>query len=174
MLVAISGAQSTGKTTAILALQEKGYKTKSEITREIAKEGYKINEAGTDETQLKIIEEHINRLKLTDVILDRSLLDGVVYTHYLFEIGQIQEETLKVAQKAFQDNIGKYDALFYIPPEFDIVDDNQRSTNVEFRDRVVQLFEQYIQEYDLDVTYVTGDGSKRLNTIIDKINSLTP
>lgn len=176
-LISISGAQSTGKTTIINELERMGYSVKTEITRSVLNKGFKINEEGGDETQRLIIQEHKNRLAaLTEsddvTILDRGILDGVVYTHYLFNINQVSLETLEYAQKIFKECINKYDVIFYIPPEFDIEADGTRSTNKEFRDSIVKLFEEYIKEYNIDVVLLKGSAQERVNEVLSTLQVL--
>ena len=98
--VAFSGAQSTGKTTLLNALRDsadfKDCKFWDEITRQIKEQGFEINEQGTDATQLKIMQEHKRRVSVKDsglVIFDRCSLDGLVYTEYLYNRGQLTKET---------------------------------------------------------------------------------
>ena len=85
MKIAFTGAQSTGKTTLLQAVksnEEFRYKYEfiDEITRRMVKKGLKINEAGGNTTQLLIMNEHIKNLLYQNVIMDRCVLDGVVYT----------------------------------------------------------------------------------------------
>jgi predicted ATPase len=146
MLNAICGAQSVGKTTVVNELKKHGIETLGKITRDLAAKGFLINEAGTDDTQLAILEAHIERSKLTgNILLDRCILDGIVYTHYLYEEGQVSLETLNKYMDMFGEAIVGYENIFYIRPEFDITDDGERSTNIAFRDRIVELFEKYIE-----------------------------
>lgn len=175
MKIAISGAQSTGKTTLINRLRElyPEYIYKTEITRELANKGFKINENGTDETQLAIIDSHIDRLNIdSDIVYDRCILDGVVYTHYLFDTGKVSQVTLAKAQEAFLKYIISYDVTCYIKPEFEIVDDGERSINTEFRDAIVELFNWYINTYNLDVVILKGSVQDRVNQINEIINDL--
>ncbi len=64
MKIAFTGAQSTGKTTLLEALKANqsykyDYEFVDEITRRMVKKGLKINEEGSDTTQLLIMNEHI-------------------------------------------------------------------------------------------------------------------
>ena len=164
MKIAISGAQSTGKTTLINELKKNYQFTfKTEITRELAAKGYLINELGTDETQLAIMNSHKERLQIEeDVVYDRCALDGVVYTHYLFLHNKVSKETLDITVKMFKDMINQYDIIFYIEPEFEIEDDGQRSNSKEFRDEIVLLFDKYISEYSISIQKLTGTVAERV------------
>lgn len=174
MKIAISGAQSTGKTTLINKLREifPDFIFKTEITRELANKGFKINESGTDETQIAIMQSHMDRLKISsDVIYDRCILDGVVYTHYLFNSGKVSRNTLDIVKDSFIQNIANYDLIFYIKPEFDIVDDGERSINQSFRDEVVKLFEEYIHDYNIPVNILSGSVDERVKYFSEYIKN---
>ena len=168
--VAFSGAQSTGKTTLLNALREsadfKDCKFWDEITRQIKEQGFEINEQGTDATQIKIMQEHKRRVSVKDsglVIFDRCSLDGLVYTQYLYNRGQLTKETLDEATKVFEETISSWDAIFFLRPEFEIVDDGVRSVNVEFHRNIVFLFDHFIEKYNLQVIQLTGSVEDRVN-----------
>ena len=88
MKIGIAGAQSTGKTTLLNALRSepcfKDFSICDEVTRRVKSYNLPINEQGGDITQKLIMHEHIvNVFMHDDMITDRTVLDGVVYTHYL-------------------------------------------------------------------------------------------
>ncbi len=173
MLISFSGAQSTGKTTLLNILKQdsslENYKFIDEITRSIQKQGYKINELGDSETQKLIMKAHIDNSNLTNAILDRCSLDGLCYTEYLYNKGNISEEVMDFTKIAFQNTINKYDLIFYLKPEFEIVDDNVRSTNKEFQNEIVKLFDKNINLYNINVIQLTGTIEERLKQIYNYI-----
>lgn len=171
MKVVISGAQSVGKTTLLNRIKEErpDFEYLSYITRAIQDRGFKINEAGTDETQIEMLKEFKRRANLDNVIMDRSILDGVVYTHYLYKEGQVSLKTLKEFLMVFTDVINLYDKMLYIKPEFDIVEDGCRSTNIKFRDDVVELFDYYIDIYNLDVIVISGTVEERVSQLLNAL-----
>lgn len=165
MKIAIAGAQSTGKSTLLNALKQEYSNIQfiEEITRELKAQGYKINEGGNDDTQIQIMNLHKKYSTLSeDVIYDRCALDGIVYTQYLYDNGNISEEVYQTSLEIFEEIINRYDKICYLKPEFDIVDDGERSTNKSFRDDIVDLFEQYIDMYNLDVIVLTGSVEERI------------
>ena len=177
--VAFSGAQSTGKTTLLNALRSgadfKDSKFWDEITRQIKEQGFEINEQGTDATQLKIMQEHKRRVTAEDsglVIFDRCSLDGLVYTQYLYNKGQLTKETLDEATKVFEETISTWDAIFFLRPEFEIVDDGVRSVNVEFHRNIVFLFDHFIEKYKLQVIQLTGSVEDRVNQFKVELSKL--
>jgi nicotinamide riboside kinase len=174
MKIAFTGAQSTGKTTLLNKLKEdSNYYTFTfvdEITRRMTKHGLQINEGGDNMTQLLIMNSHLKNILKGDVIMDRCVLDGVVYTRYLYEKGQISEWVMDYAEKIFQLIIENYDYIFYLIPEFDIKDDGVRSIDSDFRNQIVKLFDQYILECEVPVIRITGSLEERIKQIKEAVN----
>lgn len=169
MLIAITGAQGTGKTTLLNALKEssllKNYKFIDEITRDVKREGHPINENGNDETQFAIMNKHIENSRLENAIMDRCALDCFVYTSYLLQHNKISYETYSLIEFGFRHLMEKYDLIFYIKPEFELVDDGVRSADKGFRDEVYDIFENIIAYYDLPVIEVTGSVEERVKRV---------
>ena len=173
MIISFTGAQSTGKTTLLNELKKwkefEDYVFIDEITRNVSKLGMNINEKGDDATQTAIMNAHIENLRKGDnLILDRCSLDGVVYTHYLYSHGRVSRDTFDYARQIFTETCLKYDKIFYLKPEFGIVDDGVRSNSVQFRDEIADIFERYITEFNLgkwNVVELSGSVEDRLKAI---------
>jgi len=175
MKIAFTGAQSTGKTTLLTELKSVApysytYTYIDEITRRMIKRGVQINEGGDDVTQLLIMNSHLKNMLSDNVIMDRCALDGVVYTRYLYNRGQVSEWVMDYAEKVFQLIIEKYDHIFYLQPEFAIQHDGVRSTDEGFRDQIAKLFSEYILECEVPVVHLTGTVQDRLTQIKEVIN----
>jgi nicotinamide riboside kinase len=172
MKIGIIGSQSVGKSTLMTALKsEKAFNDFhfcDEIARRIRSYNIPINEQGTDITQKLIMQEHITNVFMYDkMITDRTALDCLVYGIYLHNQGKISHESMQFMLSAF-DRVWKlYDLVFYIRPEFDIVPDGIRSTNVEMRNEVDALFTKIIEEKNLKVVLVSGSVRERVNTVMD-------
>lgn len=176
MRIGICGAQSVGKTTLLNALRSepvfKGYEICNEVTRRVKSYGFDINENGNDITQKLIMHEHIvNIFMYSDMIADRTVLDGLVYSKYLRNHSKISTETLDYIYKIYSKCIVKYDLLFYVPPEFDMEDDGTRSVDIEFRNKIVESFESIIDTHGLSVVRLTGSLRERLDKVIDTFNN---
>ena len=172
--IGITGAQSVGKTTLLNALRSEtgllGYSVCDEVTRRVKGYGLPINENGTDTTQTLIMQEHIVNVFMYDnMITDRTALDGLVYSAYLHRTGKISVETLIKVRSIFNRVWPKYDYVFYIEPEFGIVDDGVRSVDVKFRNEIAELFETTIEKEKLPVVRVKGSVRNRVTTIIDML-----
>ena len=174
MRIGITGAQSVGKTTLLNALRSeklfKDYVICDEVTRRVKSYGLPINEEGTDITQRLIMNEHIvNVFMYGNMLTDRTALDGLVYSAYLYNKNQISANTLKYVREVFNKVWHSYDYVFYIEPEFEIVDDGVRSINKQFRDEIAELFEYIIEKENLSMLRVKGSVRNRVNTIIDHL-----
>lgn len=179
MIVSFTGAQSTGKTTLLNQMRNweclKDYTFIDEITRNIEKKGMSINEKGNDDTQTAIMHAHIENLKKgNNLVLDRCSLDGVVYTHYLYLHGKVSKDTFDYARQVFFGTCLMYDKIFYLKPEFDIVEDGVRSNSVQFRDEIASIFEGYISDFNLrkyNVIELTGSVEERLEVVKKEMNT---
>jgi len=176
MRVSFTGAQSTGKTTLLNKCKEvyKDYKFVDEVTRYVRRTyDVKINEIGGSETQLYILAEHIkNHLKLDEnLMLDRCILDGYVYTKYQVLQGKVKEDILKAFNSVFNILFDKLDYVFYTDPsDVKLVDDGERSVDFKFRDDIIVLFEDLIthkmsQKNKEKVIRLKGSVDQRMKTI---------
>lgn len=171
MRVGISGAQSVGKTTLLNALRSEKFfrniKVCNEVTRRVMSYGLPINEQGNDTTQRLIMQEHIVNVFMNESFMtDRTALDGVVYSKYLHENGKINDETMTFATDVFVRLYPKYDVMFYIKPEFEIQNDGIRSVDMDFRNRIVNIFDFYFETYKLPVIKLTGSVRERVEQVI--------
>ena len=176
MRISFSGAQSTGKSTLLQACKEvyKDYKFVDEVTRYVRKTyDVKINEIGGTETQLYILAEHIkNHLKPDEnLILDRCILDGYVYTKYQVENRKVSEQVLHAFNGVFAVLIDKLDYIFYTDPsDVKLVDDGERSVDYNFRCDIIDIFEDLIS-YKMSpknrekVIRLCGTVEERMKTI---------
>ncbi len=174
--IGISGAQSCGKTTLLNDLLKQkefaDYTVCNEVTRTLAKKGFKINEEGNDATQLAIMDVHIENLKNENMLTDRTVLDGYVYTAYLEYKQQVSSETLIAAHKVFIDYVAKYDVIFYVKPEFDIEADGVRSADPDFRADIARIFESVIAQNKprfVKLVPLTGSPEQRVQQVLKAI-----
>jgi len=169
MIISFTGAQSTGKTTLLNLIKDLNPYLDSidEVTRRIKREyNLPINEDGGDITQTMIMSDHIAnifRKNDSDVIFDRCALDGVVYTQWLYNKGKVSKEVLQWAKKIYNTLIDKYDAIFVTSPEdVPLVDDGERSVDIDFREEIIDIFNMYIDDikiYSREVNLFVVEGS---------------
>ena len=108
MIVSFTGAQSTGKTTLLNILKSKNKDINfiDEVTRRINREyDLPINESGSTLTQLMIIADHVaNIFRKYDsdlVILDRCIIDGLVYSEWLYDNNNISISMIDLATEIY-------------------------------------------------------------------------
>lgn len=174
MKISFTGTHSTGKTTLLNNLKNdpdfSEFKFHDEITRSIQSYGIDINEKGNNLTQLLILDTHIRNLLYPLFVTDRCILDGVVYTEWLYNNLKVDEWVYNYSKNLFKYLIGQYDIIFYLKPEFDLVDDGVRSSSIEFQKEIYNIFEKYITEYNINVISITGTVEQRINQIKNHIH----
>jgi nicotinamide riboside kinase len=173
--IGITGTHSTGKTTLLHALRSEpefhGFEVCDEVTRWVKSLGVNINEAGSDLSQELVMMKHVYNLYMfEDMLTDRTVLDGLVYTRALHMSKKVSDKTMKDVHNTFAKCIGEYDFLFYITPEFDIADDGVRSTNKEWQIAVEQIFEDSISAFNIPVIRITGSVRQRVEQVLKHIN----
>lgn len=177
MKIAITGAQSTGKSTLLDSIKRDDrrdgllpeYVFIDELTRSIKGKGIVINENGDNLTQLLTNNTHIDNILLNNFVSDRCIIDSYVYTIWLHKNGKIDEWVLLYSYHLFLTLVGMYDRIYYLKPEFDVVADGVRSSSTSFRDEISNLFEQVINDHDIDVIKLTGSVIERTNQFYNHI-----
>ena len=177
LLISFSGAQCTGKTTLLKRLRECNSDVNfvPEVTRLIKREyGVDINEAGDEMTQSLIITEHfknINNHNKQDrsSILDRCILDGLIYTDWLETNRGLRNWCSTYAYHVFEKYITSYDVIFYTDSsDVKIEDDGERSIDVKFRNNIIAGFSDWITNNPRvrdRVVVLSGTVEERLETI---------
>ena len=177
---AICGAHSQGKTTLVKALKESSTLTsdyhfsfRTNLTRGLKELNIPINEGGTSMTQYLVMARHLEyALTPGNWILDRGALDGIAYTTYFYEKGQVNKDVYQAALAVYEELLKTYDKIFYVIPELDIKDDGERSTDKEFFDGVVNQFDFYLKHFSMPtdkLVYVSGTVEERTNKVITEI-----
>ena len=64
--------------------------------------------------------------------MDRCIVDGYIYTEWLFSQGKVLEETYQFAWNTFHEIINDIDIIFYCCP-LEMKDDGERSINENFQ-----------------------------------------
>ena len=176
MLIAFSGAQSSGQSTLLQACKKldecKDYTFVDEVTRRIKRNNNtEINNTASDYnyTQTLIIADHTKNATMSNTILDRCFLDGYVYTQYLKEQGKVSKTVQAFACKMYENYIGYYDIIFYTDSNIPLVDDGVRSVDKKFRDRIIELFEGEIsyrlRSMNINVVKLSGSVNDRITTL---------
>ena len=181
MLVSFTGAQSTGKSTMLNMCCNhpafRKYHCVPEVTRKVKREhNLDINEQGDDVTQLFILREHLHNHYLKgDALLDRCIVDGAVYTQYLYETGKVKGWVYRYAIELFNLLIPQLDVIFYThPDDVELVDDGERSVDVHFRNEIILGMKHFInlERCEGKVVTLSGTPEERMKTILTTINNL--
>ena len=169
MLISFTGAQSTGKTTLLNQCcrhaRFRKFHCVPEVTRKVAREQHvDINEGGGDITQLFILNEHLhNHYIKGSTLLDRCILDGWVYTSYLFNQGKVSQWVKEYAGHLYHKLLNQLDIIFYTDPQdVPIEDDGQRSIDRKFRADIIREFEYEIDSGDFMNPIIPGPSLIRL------------
>ena len=179
MIISFTGAQSTGKSTLLNKCKFdgrfNGYDYVPEITRTLKKKyNLTINEKGDDFTQLVCINSHLDNYlshKGRKVVMDRCILDALVYTTYLHYNGKVSIWVLDYVANLFMKLKDKYDIIFYTEPDIKLVEDGERSSSEEFRKKIIDLFEEAIEHFKIPVVRLKGTYDERMTTIYKTLDN---
>lgn len=160
MKILITGTSCVGKTTFIndFLKQWPMYKAPKRSYRQVAKkDDIKLNREGDIEGQRaiqKILFDQIEETKDEKyVIYDRGPLDNLVYSIWLNakKLGNVDDLYIEQAISKVKRIVSLYDIIFFIPVLKDypveVVEDEQRDTNPEFRAEIDNLFKGIIETY---------------------------
>lgn len=181
MIFSFTGAQSTGKTTLLNHLHKCNgdypFEFIPEVTRLVSREyEMPINEGGDNLTQMLIMTEHVRNIyrnranhliRGTHMIFDRCALDGIVYSLWLRHNDKISRRCYDACDLIYEELKDKYDIIFYTSPDdVKLVGDGERSTNVKFRNDIINTFTIFLDRgYDGKVVVLEGSVEERLKTI---------
>ncbi len=146
MRISFTGAQCSGKTTLLnKCIEHYGdrFEYVTEVTRPIARMGMPINESGDDDTQRAIIESHILNSTIENVIMDRCIIDGLLYTKHLYDMKRVNFDTWTYAYDTYLNLLNRLDVVFYTEA-VEMVDDGVRSTSDSFRESMINSFNRWV------------------------------
>lgn len=172
----LTGAHGVGKTTILDHYKNLGYNVITEVVRNLAKEGVKINEMGDVDGQKTIFKEYLKLLKSKNgYISDRGLSDVASYT-FSHAIRDEKGPIKKLADKQFL-SVEKFHKenpdviVCYIPIEFPVVDDGVRSTDEAFRTEIDFLIKNLLDCAKIPYHTITGSVEERISQVDSILNS---
>lgn len=184
--IAITGPAGSGKSTLLKALQESPYFKEltardgdiefiKEIVRDLKDQfGFKINEHANMETELMVLTTHLRNIILKKrFVTDRCLIDNYVYA-------SMDDDTpmyhLTWNKQAVSDMLPRYDAVFYLPAEFEPPHDGVRNIGTPYYEETKKRFDAEIKElqakYPKLVITITGSVEERVKKIVDHLQHL--
>lgn len=173
--IVFTGAQGTGKTTVLKEFENKGMNVITEVVRELAKTGVKINKDGDEKGQAKIFKTYKDKLSSSNIngyISDRCLIDVVAYSMYLAEQGKVSDEFVQKQMKQLIKfkNENPDIAYCYFPIEFDVVADGVRDTDEEFRAAIAHNIIAVMQEAGIRPIIIKGTVEERVAKVNRVVN----
>lgn len=168
--IIFTGAQGTGKTTVLNYFAEQGQNVITEVIRNLAKKGVKINKDGDEKGQAKIFKEYeklLSEITPGGYISDRGLIDVVAYTVYLSRHGKVSEKFAQKQIKALKKfRANNSDITYcYFPIEFPVIADGVRDVDENFRAEIADIIQQLLVDCEIHPVIIRGDVEKRINKI---------
>ena len=148
-----------------------------EVTRKVKRErNLDINEEGDNITQLFIMREHLHNHYLRgNALLDRCIVDGMVYTEFLFNEKKVDRWVYVYTRQLFDLLIPRLDVIFYTDPkDVPLEDDGERSVDVSFRNDIISCMESYLNSDTCKdkVVVLSGSVEERMKTILQTMKNL--
>ena len=161
--IAITGSFGVGKTTLANDLAKvTGYKLLHEVARQMIKEGYRLDQNVTEETEYELLkrQEKLEKTK-GSWIADRCLIDCLAYVKILLK------KNVDLI-KAIRDELNKaeYDLIIYLKPEFPLKGDGARSAVKKFQKDIDQMIEKIIRNSGMRWYRVSGSPINRVNKVL--------
>ncbi len=179
MNIAIVGTHCTGKSTLVNKFLEENLEwiKISSSTRKSLDFGLEINEGGNSLSQLYMVSCDMKNFiesgglrEEDNLIFDRCFLDTFIYSTYMLERGQCEESVVDICFKYWDIMRNYFDLIFWVRPEFELVGDGIRSTNLDFQTNIDKKFEKYFRTSILTPVLLTGSIEDRLRTIKETVN----
>ena len=103
-----------------------------------------------------------------NVVYDRCVLDGCVYTDYLLNRGKVTQKAFDYIFDVFEKYIKDYDIIFYTMP-LPLVADGVRCMDEQYLKDIHNTFQKYIKQYNINIKYLKGNKEERFNTVVNQI-----
>lgn len=180
-----TGAQGTGKTSVLKALQKdlsfKDYTIVTEVVRNFVKEkGIQINEKGTIETQVLLFEAYKEKLldeNIYPFISDRCIIDVIAYSLQSYGRPVLTEKeivdwalVLNHQETQLHNLKELFGFVFYFPIEFDIVPDGTRSVDLDYQKAIDTNIRNILFNCKIPYVKVTGTVEERVQIIKDTLS----
>ena len=189
MRIAFVGAQCVGKTTLIKALltMYPNYKFYDEVVRKLSKASkLPINEHAEDydATQTIITNAHLTNAAESAYIhsnafFDRCIVDSDSYGKYLYQKDKMSPRAFRYAEMVLLliFNYFPYEAVIYIPPRLELVEDGVRDTNYDFQSAVDTVIAQNIEvlshQYDKVTKFYILESQELTERVTEIKNLIT-
>jgi GTPase SAR1 family protein len=175
MKIGLTGTQSCGKSTLVQSLsllpEFKDYKIFTEKSKEIMKEGIKLNTDSTFIGQTYFMGHRAIELNNNNILTDRTIIDVIAYT---LNAQSIEKQDKIDFEKYSSKLILEYDWIFYISPAGVQIENNGvRETDAEYRELIDQTIK-YLCSAHLDKIknfgIISGSNDDRIKQIKSYLN----
>lgn len=163
--IVLSGTQSCGKSTLLQDIKKDVPKMTiyEEIVRTLIKSGVKINKEADHKSQCAILKAHYkNSIANSEFISDRGAVDAFVYGTWSYLNGDFTYEEHKVQEEIFLGCLPMYTHNFYLPIEFEAVEDEVRDTDEKYREELERLYYLTYHKYNIPFVELKGTVDERL------------
>ncbi len=178
----LSGTHSTGKTTLINGFRDlnpDGYPfdfVKS-VTRDLKEKGFPINSneaSNYNLTQIICGNRDFENILLQDrpCMFDRTLLDTLVYSDYLYSQGKLDQWIVAMQVKLFEQVKDRFKHYFLFMPDFELVSDGVREEDKAFRQVIHNNFLKWMDHFKIDYIRIQGTHEQRLDTLMQVVDNL--
>lgn len=170
MKIALTGSQGVGKSTLCNKLTKHLPKTFyiKEIAREeikrIGKLPYKMNDQKRFEFQKRLLElQLIAESNNPNFISDRGIMDILAYSYDLPQYNYL----LDIAK---QCNIAtRYSLVFYIPIEFELEGDNERSNDPVYQWQIDSNLRKVLADLNVPHYKIQGSVEQRVDSVLSTL-----
>lgn len=181
MRLVVIGSHGTGKTTLLNEMMDHAntfgvsspfidHVFKSGLTRQLKADGFAVNEDAGDSTQIAAMNMHFKNKVYGNMISDRSAIDCFCYTTHLYKQGKLSAECWDLQYAQMISLISTYDYIFYIKPEFAVIQDDVRPACTDFQAAIADEFEFIIDALSIPVIPLSGTVEQRLATILAMVS----
>jgi deoxyadenosine/deoxycytidine kinase len=163
MKIAVCGTSCTGKSTYIQDFLKtwSTYNSPEKSYRDLIKEkNLPHSSQGTEDSQRTIlnnlVDQAIEFSKKDNIILDRCVLDNMVYTSWLFLKEKVSEKFLEETRIIVRETLKLYDIIFFVPltrvSPINLEESETRETDQNYREEIDNIFKSFMASYH------KGDG----------------
>jgi nicotinamide riboside kinase len=171
MKIAFMGTQGTGKSTLLeLFLKDNPNYTRSINMQRILKTKFNIgiNTEASFNSQYALSAHYATEVNAhKDYIADRSVIDTFVYAKASNNITSVE---LKYIEEIFEKAVEDYDIIFYLPIEFIPPEDGLRVIDLEYRNLINSLMEEYKEKHYHKIITLKGTIEERYTKMISFIS----
>jgi len=183
MRIGLSGAHSTGKTTAARALYERlnltdEYVLDINFSRKMKDNGLLLNKGVNDFSQMVQMNHRLSSPIINkNMIMDRTIYDVFSYTRYAYYDDESMSDEFHRQFKIIQEFTNLYDIIFlFYPYQSTIEEDGVRDSDIEYRNIISGWIEESIKQYSksniIEIPphlYNIENFDKKINFMVDAI-----